>query len=111
MITNSTTMTSDQNTNEETFHYLQSPTCCSEEIIIEQQEDPFKVNTEKNNDRIDLLLEAEPLCYAAHVRNLSASKPEELEIFDELEELPMSSSFLHLTRSILSNERIPVAPS
>ncbi|XP_057439216.1 probable WRKY transcription factor 65 [Lotus japonicus] len=99
----SSTMTSsDQGANEEIFHYLQSP-------IIDQEEDPFKL--EKNNDRIDLLLEAEPLCYAAQVRNLSTSKTEELEIFDELEELPMFSSFLHFTRSILSDERIPVAPS
>ncbi|XP_020234857.1 probable WRKY transcription factor 65 [Cajanus cajan] len=101
--------TNDEITNEETFQYLQSPIRCSQDIIIEQ-EDPFKLNTEKSHDRMDLLLEEEPLCYA-QFKNLSASKNEELDFFDELEELPMSSSFLHFTRSIFSDERIPVAPS
>ncbi|KAK7337528.1 hypothetical protein VNO77_18107 [Canavalia gladiata] len=100
---------SDESTNEENFHYLQSPIRCSQDIIIEQ-EDPFKLNTEKSHERIDLLLEEEPLCYA-QFKNFPASKSEELDFFDELEELPMSSSFLHFTRSIFSNERIPVAPS
>ncbi|TKY61702.1 WRKY transcription factor 35 [Spatholobus suberectus] len=101
--------TSDEGTNEENFHYLQSPIRCSHDIIIDQ-EDPFKLNTEKSHDRIDLLLEEEPLCYA-QLKNLSAAKNEELDFFDELEELPMSSSFLHFRRSIFSDERIPVAPS
>jgi len=107
---NKSTMSSDQVTNEENFHYLQSPTHCSEDIIIDQ-EDPFKLNMEKSHiDKIDLILEEEPLCYA-QLKNLSASKSEELDFFDELEELPMSSSILHFTRSIFSDERIPVAPS
>ncbi|XP_027915100.1 probable WRKY transcription factor 35 isoform X2 [Vigna unguiculata] len=96
----------DEGRNEEKFLYLQS----SQDIIIEQ-EDPFKLNTEKSHERIDLLLEEEePLCYA-QVKNLSASESEELDFFDELEELPMSSSFFNFTRSIFSDERIPVAPS
>ncbi|KOM39397.1 probable WRKY transcription factor 69 [Vigna umbellata] len=100
----------DEGRNEEKFLYLQSPIRCSQDIIIEQ-EDPFKLNTEKNHERIDLLLEEEePLCYA-QAKNMSGSKSEELDFFDELEELPMSSSFLHFTRSIFSDERIPVAPS
>ncbi|KAL2345485.1 hypothetical protein Fmac_006770 [Flemingia macrophylla] len=101
--------TSDEGTNEETFQYLQSPTQCSQDIIIEQ-EDPFKVNTEKSHDRMDLVLEEDPLCFA-QLKNLSASNSEELDFFDELEELPMSSSFLHFPRSIFSDERIPIAPS
>nr|AFK40226.1 unknown [Medicago truncatula] len=106
----STVSSSDQVTNEENFHYLQSTTHCSEDIIIDQ-EDPFKLNIEKSHiDKIDLLLEEEPLCYA-QLRNMSASKSEEFDFFDELEELPMSSSILHFTRSIFSDERIPVAPS
>ncbi|KAK2418843.1 putative WRKY transcription factor [Trifolium repens] len=101
---NSIVMTStDQVTTEENFHYLQSPIHCSE--------DPFKLNIEKNNiDKIDILLEEEPLCYG-QLKNLTESKSEELDFFDELEELPMSSSILHFTRSIFSDERIPVAPS
>lgn len=99
---NKSTITNDQMTNEENYHYLQSPI---------DQEDPFKLHTEINHaDKIDILLEEEPLCYAK-LKNLSASKSEELDFFDELEELPMSSSFLHFTRSIFSDERIPVAPS
>jgi hypothetical protein len=111
MINNKSIVTStDQVTNDENFHYLQSPIHCSEEIIIDQ-EDPFKLNIEKNHiDKIDILLEEEPLCYA-QLRNLTESKSEELDFFDELEELPMSSSILHFTRNIFSDERIPVAPS
>ncbi|KAK7284573.1 hypothetical protein RJT34_19321 [Clitoria ternatea] len=102
--------TNDEGTNEENFHYLQSPiVSCTEDIIIDQLEDPFKLNTEKSQGRIELLLEEEPLCYA-QIKNLSASNSEELDFFDELEELPMSSSFLNFTRSIFSHERIPVAP-
>ncbi|RZC21881.1 putative WRKY transcription factor 35 isoform B [Glycine soja] len=101
---------SDEVTNEENFHYLQSPIRCSSQDIIIEQEDPFKLNTEKSHDRMDLLLEEEPLCFA-QLKNLSASKNEELDFFDELEELPMSSSLLHFTRNIFSDERIPVGPS
>ncbi|CAK8544414.1 unnamed protein product [Lathyrus sativus] len=91
-------VTNDQVTNEENFHYLQSPI-----------EDPFKLNMEKHH--IGLVLEEKPLCYAAQLKSLSESKSEELDYFDELEELPMSSSVFHFTRSIFSDERIPVAPS
>lgn len=105
---NKSTVDSDEGKNEENFHYMQSSICCSEsEDKIIDQEDPFKLNIEKRDDRIDLLLEEEPLCYA-ELKNLTASKSEELDFFDELEELPMSSSsFFHSTRSICSDERIP----
>ncbi|MED6147660.1 hypothetical protein PIB30_045828 [Stylosanthes scabra] len=100
---------------EKSFHYLQSPIGSShEEITVTDQEDPFKLisTDEKSNERIDVLLEEEePVCYA-QIKNLTTTaKSEELDFFDELEELPMSSSFLHFTRSILSDERIPVSPS
>lgn len=89
-------VSSDEGINEENFHYLQSPICCSENIIIIDQEDPFKLNTEKSHDRIDnLVLEEEPLCYA-QLKNLSDSKSEELDFFDELEELPC----LHLSYNL-----------
>ncbi|KAK7259215.1 hypothetical protein RIF29_24815 [Crotalaria pallida] len=91
-----------QATNDENFHYLRSPICCSEYVIIDQ-DDPFKLNIENP------LLEEEPLC-SAHLKNFSIPKPEELDIFDELEELPMSSTFLNFTMSNFLNERIPVAP-
>lgn len=104
-------MISDQATDEENFHYLQSPIPirCSEDGIIDQ-EDPFKLNTEKRHDRIDLLVEEEPLC-SAQLKNLSAPKSEELDFFDELEELPMSSSFLHFMRNNFVDESVPVVPS
>jgi hypothetical protein len=65
MINNKSIVTStDQVTNDENFHYLQSPIHCSEEIIIDQ-ENPFKLNIEKNHiDKIYILLEEDPLCYA-----------------------------------------------
>ncbi|KAK7269602.1 hypothetical protein RIF29_22335 [Crotalaria pallida] len=111
---NESTMTSDHattnGTNEEKFHYLQSPTQCNEEII-DQQHDIFKLNNqEKTHDKIDLLLEVEPMCYS-QIKNMSAPKSEELDFFDELEELPMSSSFLDYARSSFTDERIPIVPS
>ncbi|KAK4273286.1 hypothetical protein QN277_021716 [Acacia crassicarpa] len=101
---------SDQGTNEENFHYLQSPIGCSEDIIIDDQEDVFKLNPEKTQERIDPLLEVEPLSYS-QLKDLSTLKSEELDYFDELEELPMSPSLWNLMRNNFSNERIPVAPS
>ncbi|KAF7818132.1 putative WRKY transcription factor 69 [Senna tora] len=94
---------------EENYYYLRSPIRCSEDIIIEQ-EYPFGLNPEKSQDRIDLLLEKEPLCYSQY-NNLSTPKPEDYDFFDELEELPMSSPFLNSMRSSFSEERIAVAPS
>ena len=93
---------SDQVNNESNFHYLQSPIGCSEDIIIEQ-EDVFKLKHEKTQEKIDPLLEDEALCYS-ELKNVSTLKSEELDFFDELEELPMSQSLLNLMR-------IPVAPS
>lgn len=93
---------------ERNLQYLQSPI---EEIIMEQEEDPFKLNPEKTQERIDLVLEEEPLMCYSQVTKFSTLKPEELEFFDELEELPMSSSLLKLMRSSFSDERIPIAPS
>ncbi|KAI9099188.1 hypothetical protein K1719_024955 [Acacia pycnantha] len=74
------------------------------------QEDVFKLNPEKTQERIDPLLEVKPLCYS-QLRDLSTLKSEELDYFDELEELPMSPSLWNLMRNNFSNERIPVAPS
>ncbi|KAI4349744.1 hypothetical protein L6164_010304 [Bauhinia variegata] len=100
----------DQSANQEKFHYLQSPICCSEDIAIDQ-EDPFKLNLHKTHDRIDLLLEEEePVCFS-QLENLSTPKSEELDFFDELEELPIPSSFFNFMRSNFSDERISVAPS
>lgn len=87
----------DQVNNGTNFHYLQSPIGCSEDIIIEQE------NVFKTQDKMDPLLEDEPLCYS-QLKNVSTLKSEELDFFDELEELPMSQSLLNLMR-------IPVAPS
>ncbi|KAL1350915.1 hypothetical protein HN51_014885 [Arachis hypogaea] len=107
----STTTVSMATADEKSFHYLQSPISSHEDIVVVDQEDPFKLSSEKSHERIDLLLEEEePLCYA-QIKNLTTKKSDELDFFDELEELPMSSPFLHFTRSILSDERIPVFPS
>ncbi|OIW14731.1 hypothetical protein TanjilG_05352 [Lupinus angustifolius] len=98
----------DQATDEDNFHYLQSPIGYLEDVIIDQ-EDPFKLNIEKSHDRIDPLIEEEPLC-SAQFKNLSALKSEELDFFYELEELPMFSSFLPFTRSNFLDEMIHIAP-
>ncbi|KAI4301511.1 hypothetical protein L6164_034784 [Bauhinia variegata] len=103
------TVASDQCANQENFHYLSSPMRCAEDVAIDQ-EDPFKLNIEKTHDRIDLLLEEEPL-YFSQFKNLSTPKSEELDFFDELEELPIPSSFFNFMRSNFSDERISVAPS
>ncbi|XP_054803058.1 probable WRKY transcription factor 69 [Prosopis cineraria] len=100
---------SDRGANEENFRYLKSPIGCSEDIIIDH-EDPFELNSEKTHERIDLLLEEEPPC-CSQLKNLSTLKSEELDFFDELEELPMSPSLLNFMRNNFSGERIPVAPS
>lgn len=102
---------SGQCANPESFHYLESPIQCSEDIIIDQG-DPFELNPEKTHGRVDVLLEKEPLplCYS-QFQNLSTPTSEEHDFFDELEELPISSPFLNFTRNNFSDERIAVAPS
>ncbi|EXB28580.1 putative WRKY transcription factor 35 [Morus notabilis] len=102
------------------FHYIQSPIRCSQDIVIGlEEEDPL---IEKTTICDTLLggtfpLDEEPLINVSRTHQLLCfSKPkiseENNDFFDELEELPTSSSFTGFMRSHLSDEiRIPFVPS
>ena len=92
------------------FHYIQSPISGCLDITVNQGEDPFTVHLEKTHETMGLLLDEEPLCYS-QLMNFSTPFSEENDFFDELEELPTSSSFTSFMRSNFSDERIPVVPS
>ncbi|KDO86982.1 hypothetical protein CISIN_1g023982mg [Citrus sinensis] len=100
-----------EDSNEDHFHYLQSPIRCPQDIII-SQEDPFTGNLEKPNETLNLLLDEEPVSYQ-NLMAFSTPKSEENDFFDELGELPSTSSvFTSFMRSNdLFDERIPVVPS
>lgn len=94
------------------FHYFKSS-------INHEEEDPFKVNLEKTHDDSlsggHVIFDEEPLAYP-HLMTFSSSTPksEENDFFDELEELPTSSSFTSFMRSGSFNffdDRILVLPS
>lgn len=107
------------------FHYIRSPVSCSQDIIIDQdQEDPFTGNLEiKTHDTLgNFLLDEEPLSYSHQLMCFSTtpkSEEEENGFFDELEELPCVTSSSFSTSSSTSfmgsnysfEERIPVVPS
>ncbi|KAK9282119.1 hypothetical protein L1049_005031 [Liquidambar formosana] len=107
-------MTSDEDAStEEHFHYFKSPIGSSQDTIINQLEDnPFKiVDLENTHDSLGLLFDEEPLSYP-HLMTFSTPKSEENDFFDELEELPTSSSsFTSFMRSSFLDERILVQPS
>jgi hypothetical protein len=92
------------------FHYIQSPISGCLDITVNQGEDPFTVHLEKTHETMGLLLDEEPLCYS-QLMNFSTPFSEENDFFDELEELPTSSSLTSFMRSNFSDERIPVVPS
>uniref|UniRef100_A0A2N9IQM3 WRKY domain-containing protein n=1 Tax=Fagus sylvatica TaxID=28930 RepID=A0A2N9IQM3_FAGSY len=97
---------------EDHFHYIQSPISISQDIIVNQGDlDPFTVNLEKTHETMSLILDEEPLCYSQLCMNFSTPSSEENDFFDELEELPTSSSFTSFMTSNFSDERIPVVPS
>ncbi|XWS46551.1 hypothetical protein CRYUN_Cryun14cG0077500 [Craigia yunnanensis] len=100
---------SDEDANEEHFHYLQSPLSSPQNIAI-NQEDPFTGSLEKTHDSLGFLLDEEPLS-CPHITTSSTPKSEENDFFDELEELPISSAFTSLMRSKFFDEGIPVVPS
>lgn len=105
---------------EDLFHYIQSPISCSRDIIMDQEEDPFTGNLGKTHTHHQTLgnfvLDEEPLSYSQLMCFSTPSKlSEENDFFDELEELPTSSSFTNFMTRIsnnnLSEEMIPVVPS
>ncbi|KAG8663602.1 probable WRKY transcription factor 14 isoform X3 [Manihot esculenta] len=86
------------------FHYLQSPTNCSQYMMISQEE-PF--SAEKTDDTLSILLDEEPISCPA----LMTPKSEENDFFDELEELPIYSAFTSFMRTNFYDEGIPAVPS
>ncbi|KAA8543023.1 hypothetical protein F0562_021482 [Nyssa sinensis] len=103
-------MTSDEDASEDHFHYSQSPFNSSQDIIINQEENPFTENLENTYDSPTVLFDEEPLSYP-HLMTFSTPKSEENDFYDELEELPTSSSFTSFMRSNFFDERILVHPS
>ncbi|XP_022876396.1 probable WRKY transcription factor 69 [Olea europaea var. sylvestris] len=105
--------TKDQETplpNNDHFHYSQSPFNSAQEIIMDQDMNPFTVNLQNpyDYDSQRVIINEEPFLYS-HPMNFSASKSEENDFFDELEELPMSSFLTDFMRSsTLLEERILV---
>ncbi|KAL5561022.1 hypothetical protein UlMin_030769 [Ulmus minor] len=114
--TKTTNSTADDHDQEEpNFHYIQSPIISSSQEV----EAPFTRNLDQNktSDTLGVLLEEEPLSYSRHQHQLMScfSKPiksdQENDFFDELEELPTSSSFTSFMRSHFSDEGILIVPS
>uniref|UniRef100_A0A5B7A5Q8 Putative WRKY transcription factor 65 n=1 Tax=Davidia involucrata TaxID=16924 RepID=A0A5B7A5Q8_DAVIN len=97
---------------EDHFHYSQSPFNSSQHIIINQEENPFTESLGNSNDSPSVLFDIEePLSYP-HLMTFSTPKSEENDFYDELEELPTSSSsFTSFMRSNFFDERILVHPS
>uniref|UniRef100_A0A2P2LN25 Uncharacterized protein n=1 Tax=Rhizophora mucronata TaxID=61149 RepID=A0A2P2LN25_RHIMU len=77
------------------------------------QEDPFTDNSERAHGTWGIPLDAEPMIPCQGLVTLSTCSPksEENDFFDELEELPTSSSFISSTRDHFFDERIPAVPS
>ncbi|KAL4369230.1 hypothetical protein GQ457_05G001650 [Hibiscus cannabinus] len=90
---------------EEHFHYLQSPLRFPQNIVI-NQEDSFTGNLERR-----FLLDEEPLSSCPSLKASSTPKSDENDFFDELEELPICSAFTSFMRSKVFDEGIPVVPS
>nr|GMD63965.1 probable WRKY transcription factor 69 isoform X1 [Ipomoea batatas] len=79
---------------EDIFHYSQSPFNTSEHIIINRPDDNYLLGTSSS-----LLLDGEPLsCRYPHFMDFSTPKSQEnYDFYDELEELPHTSSFITYT--------------
>lgn len=94
------------------FHYIQPPINCSQDTVIDQEDDPFTRNLEKTDDTLGFILDEEPLPYPQLMcLSTSRQKSEENDFFDELGELPTSSSFTNFMRSSIFDEGIPIVPS
>ncbi|KAH7516964.1 probable WRKY transcription factor 35 [Ziziphus jujuba] len=117
-----TTTTASEDAGEDTFYYIQSPISCSRDIIMDQEEDPFTGNLGKTHTHHQTLgnfvLDEEPLSYSQLMCFSTPSKlSEENDFFDELEELPTSSSSSFTSymgmrsNNNLSEDMIPVVPS
>lgn len=100
-------MTNNEGASENNFHYCQSPFNGSLDIISNHEEkNPLSGST------YDVVFDEEPLSYP-HLMTFSASKSEEDDFYDELEELPTSSysSFTSFMMCNFFEDRILVHPS
>nr|GMD72896.1 probable WRKY transcription factor 69 isoform X1 [Ipomoea batatas] len=83
---------------EDSFHYSQSPFNTSQHIIINRPDDSY-LFTETLGTSSSFLLDGEPLsCRYPHFMDFSTPKSQEnYDFYDELEELPHTSSFITYT--------------
>lgn len=91
------------------FHYCQSPFNYSQDMITSHhQHDNYPLLEKAAYDTPSILLyEEEPLCYPPSLMSFSGTKSEENDFYDELEELPSSSSSTsYFFRSNFFDERI-----
>ncbi|KAG5231667.1 hypothetical protein OIU76_001141 [Salix suchowensis] len=93
------------------FHYLQSPIRIPQDIMISQDYDPFNESSEKSHGTLGIFLDEEPICCSRLMTFPEPKSEESNDFFDELEELPTSSSFTSFLRGSFFDERIPAVPS
>ncbi|KAG9457867.1 hypothetical protein H6P81_002375 [Aristolochia fimbriata] len=88
--------------------YLQSVMNVSEESSIQSDHQNALATTagSTHEDHLSLLYDDPPLTSYPNIIDFSSPKPEENDFFDELEELPISSSFSNWMRSSLFDERV-----
>ncbi|XP_010267989.1 PREDICTED: probable WRKY transcription factor 69 [Nelumbo nucifera] len=103
---------SDEDTSKDHLQHLQSSHNCSQlDIITNQEENPSTVDEqEKTHNPLSFLFHEKPLSFSP-LMTFSTPKSEENDFFDELEELPISSSFTSIMRSSSFDERILILPS
>ncbi|XP_010259291.1 PREDICTED: probable WRKY transcription factor 69 [Nelumbo nucifera] len=106
------TITSEEEEDAQENHlqYSQSPMDCSQDNPAKQEEDPSTTEPEKTQNSLNLLFdENNPLSFPP-LMTFPTSKAEENDFFDELEELPISSSLSGIMRSNFFDERILILP-
>ncbi|XP_068663426.1 probable WRKY transcription factor 35 isoform X2 [Aristolochia californica] len=85
---------------------LQSAMNGSQEITTQNENALTSTAGSTHEDHLSLLYDEAPLSSYPSIINFSSPKPEENDFFDELEELPISSSFTSWMRSSFFDDRI-----
>lgn len=99
---------------EDNFHYLRSPTNCSSQDLVMEQDDTPALQLQVYEEPLVSCSREDPSGVgAAPVPPEPEPEPEEgHDFFDELEELPVFSYFANLNRiNHFIDDRIPVVPS
>ncbi|XP_068660216.1 probable WRKY transcription factor 69 [Aristolochia californica] len=86
--------------------FLQSAMNDSQEITIQSDNALTITAGSTHEDHLSLLYDEAPLSSYPNIINFSSPKLEENDFFDELEELPISSSFTSWMRSSFFDDRI-----